>query len=225
MRSAGASTRPDARTRARTDAREARITTLPNVLGLARIALTPVVMALILLPFPGGALLAAGVFAIAAVTDVLDGRIARARGQVTSLGVFMDLTADKVLVAGVMIAMVEVGLLPSWIAATILGRELVIGGIRQLAASESVVIAARALGKAKTAATLLGVFVLLLTRDAQTAGPLAGSRAQGLLGTAGFWLMVAATALAIVSAVDYLRGSLPMLLGAAPPAPDERPPT
>ena len=105
MRSAGASTQPHAGTRGRRDSRAARITTLPNLLGLARIALTPVVMALILLPFPGGALLAAGVFALAAVTDVLDGRIARARGQVTSLGVFMDLTADKVLVAGVMIAM------------------------------------------------------------------------------------------------------------------------
>jgi len=183
-------------------ARAARITTLPNLLGLARIALTPVVMALILLPIPGGGLLAGVVFAVAAITDFLDGRIARARDEVTSLGVFMDLTADKVLVAGVMIAMVEVGLLPTWIAATILGRELVIGGIRQLAASESVVIAARALGKAKTAATLLGVFVLLLTRDAQTAGPLAGS-----------------------SGIDYLRGSLPMLMGSPPPRPEERPPT
>jgi len=208
-------------------ARAARITTLPNLLGLARIALTPVVMALILLPFPGGGLLAALVFAIAAITDFLDGRIARARGEVTSLGVFMDLTADKVLVAGVTIAMVEVGLLPTWIAATILGRELVIGGIRQLAASESVVIAARALGKAKTLATLVGVFVLLLARDAQTGGPLAGigSGRSNPLATAGFWLMVAATALAIVSGVDYLRGSLPLLLGAPPPAPQDRPPT
>jgi len=202
-----------------------RITTLPNLLGLLRIGLTPVVMALILLPFPGSGLLAAVVFAVAAVTDVLDGRIARARGEVTSLGVFMDLTADKVLVAGVMVAMVEVGLLPAWIAATILGRELVIGGIRQLAASESVVIAARALGKAKTLATLVGIFVLLLGRDVQTGGPLAGSGAWGLLSTTGFWLMVIATGLAIVSAVDYLRGSLPMLLGAAPPSPEERPPT
>jgi CDP-diacylglycerol--glycerol-3-phosphate 3-phosphatidyltransferase len=202
-----------------------RITTLPNLLGLARIALTPVVMTLILLWFPGAALAAALVFAVAAATDFLDGRIARARGEVTSLGVFMDLTADKVLVAGVMIAMVEVGLLPTWIVATILGRELVIGGIRQLAATERVVIAARALGKAKTLATLVGIFVLLLARDAQTGGPLVGSGASGTLMTAGFWLMVAATALAIVSAVDYLRGSLPMLLGAGPPAPDERPPT
>ena len=206
-------------------ARAARITTLPNLLGLARIALTPVVMALILLPFPGGGLLAAVVFAVAALTDVLDGRIARARGEVTSLGVFMDLTADKVLVAGVTIAMVEVGLLPTWIVATILGRELVVGGIRQLAASESVVIAARALGKAKTLATLLGVFVLLLARDAKTGGPLSGTGAAGGLAGAGFWLMVAATALAIVSGIDYLRGSLPLLLGAPPPTPGERPPT
>jgi len=206
-------------------ARAARITTLPNLLGLSRIALTPVVMALILLPFPGGGVLAAVIFAVAAITDVLDGRIARARGEVTSLGVFMDLTADKVLVAGVMIAMVEVGMLPTWIAASILGRELVVGGIRQLAASESVVIAARALGKAKTLATLLGIFILLLARDAQTGGPLSGSGVASVLTTAGFWLMVAATALAIVSAIDYLRGSLPLLLGAPPPAPQDRPPT
>jgi len=206
-------------------ARAARITTLPNLLGLARIALTPVVMALILLPIPGGGLLAAVVFAVAAITDFLDGRIARARDEVTSLGVFMDLTADKVLVAGVMIAMVEVGLLPTWIAATILGRELVIGGIRQLAASESVVIAARALGKAKTLATLVGVFVLLLARDAMTGGPLAGTGSANPLATSGFWLMVAATALAIISGIDYLRGSLPMLMGSPPPRPEERPPT
>jgi CDP-diacylglycerol--glycerol-3-phosphate 3-phosphatidyltransferase len=225
VRSADAGTRTGPPARTVDEARVARITTLPNLLGLSRILLTPVVMALILLPFPGGGLLAAVVFAVAAVTDLLDGRIARARGQVTSLGVFMDLTADKVLVAGVMIAMVEVGLLPTWIVATILGRELVIGGIRQLAASESVVIAARALGKAKTLATLIGIFVLLLARDAQTGGPLAGSAAHGALATAGFWLMVAATVLAIVSAVDYLRGSLPMLLGSAPPPPEERPPT
>ena len=182
-------------------------------------------MALILLPIPGGGLLAAVVFAVAAITDFLDGRIARARDEVTSLGVFMDLTADKVLVAGVMIAMVEVGLLPTWIAATILGRELVIGGIRQLAASESVVIAARALGKAKTLATLVGVFVLLLARDAMTGGPLAGTGSANPLATSGFWLMVAATALAIISGIDSLRGSLPMLMGSPPPRPEERPPT
>lgn len=202
---------------------QGRISTLPNLLGLTRIALTPVVMALVLLPFPGGGVLAAIVFAVAAITDVLDGRIARARGEVTALGVFMDLTADKVLVAGVLVAMVEVGLLPSWIVALILARELVIGGIRQLAASASVVIAARALGKAKTLATLLGMILLLLARDGRTGGPI-GPSAADPLAIAGFWVMVLATALAVLSGIDYLRGALPILLGSAP-SEDERPPT
>lgn len=200
-----------------------RISTLPNLLGLLRIALTPVVMALVLLPFHGGGLLAAIVFAVAAITDVLDGRIARARGEVTALGVFMDLTADKVLVAGVLVAMVEVGLLPTWIVALILTRELVIGGIRQLAASASVVIAARALGKAKTLATLVGMILLLLARDGHTAGPIGPSFADGLA-FAGFRVMLLATALAVLSGIDYLRGALPILLGSVPTE-DDRPPT
>jgi CDP-diacylglycerol--glycerol-3-phosphate 3-phosphatidyltransferase len=199
-----------------------RITTLPNLLGLLRIALTPVVMALLLLPFQVSGLIAAAIFAVAALTDVLDGRIARARGQVTALGVFMDLTADKVLVAGVMIAMVEVGILPTWIVATNIARELVIGGIRQLAASASVVIAARALGKAKTLATLVGMILLLVAYDGPRGA--VGSPASELLASVGFWVMVLATLLAVVSAVDYLRGALPMLLGPTP-AGDERPPT
>jgi CDP-diacylglycerol--glycerol-3-phosphate 3-phosphatidyltransferase len=199
-----------------------RITTLPNLLGLLRIALTPVVMALVLLPFQASGVVAAVIFGVAALTDVLDGRIARARGQVTALGVFMDLTADKVLVAGVLIAMVEVGILPTWIVAIILARELVIGGIRQLAASASVVIAARALGKAKTFATLAGIFLLLLAYDGP-GGPI-GSPGVEVLSAVGFWVMVLATLLALASAVDYLRGALPILLGTQP-ATDERPPT
>ena len=107
-----------------------RLATLPNALGLARIAATPVVVALLLLPFPGAGLIAFVVYVLAATTDYFDGRIARARGNVTTLGVFLDLTADKVLVAGVLIAMVEVGLLPTWIVATLLARELIVQGMR-----------------------------------------------------------------------------------------------
>src|SRR6187431_2668445 len=124
-------------------ARSARLTSLPNMLGVSRIAATPVVIALLLYPFPGAGLLAFVVFAAAALTDVVDGRVARARGEVSPLGVFLDLTADKVLVAGVLIAMVEVSLLSTWIAALLLIRELVIQGVRQLAASADVVMPAR----------------------------------------------------------------------------------
>jgi CDP-diacylglycerol---glycerol-3-phosphate 3-phosphatidyltransferase len=189
------------------------LTTLPNLLGLARIAATPVVVGLLLLPFPGAGLLALVVYAAAAATDYLDGRIARARNQVSALGVFLDLTADKVLVAGVLVALVEVGLLPTWIVATLLIRELVVQGVRQVAASASVVIAARRLGKWKTFATNVAIGVLLLAFDAQTGGPAEGLAQAPVIHAIGFWLAVLATALAVISGIAYLRGAMPMLLG------------
>ena len=188
---------------------------LPNLLGILRIALTPVVVALLLLPFPGAGIIAFVIFAVAAVTDSLDGRIARARGIVSPLGVFMDLTADKVLVVGVLVAMVEVGLLPTWVVATILVRELVVAGVRQVAAASDVVMSARVLGKAKTLTTLVAMAILLLAFDAQTGGPMhALGIGPALLGT-GFWLMVVAVALTLVSGWQYVRAALPMLLGRA----------
>jgi CDP-diacylglycerol--glycerol-3-phosphate 3-phosphatidyltransferase len=193
--------------------RPSSLTTLPNLLGLARIAATPVVVLLLLLPFPGAGLIALVVYAAAATTDYLDGRIARARDQVSALGVFLDLTADKVLVAGVLIAMVEVGLLPTWIVATLLIRELVVQGVRQVAASASVVIAARRLGKWKTFATNVAIGVLLLAFDARTSGPVAELADAGAIQAVGLWLAVLATALAVISGIAYLRGALPMLLG------------
>jgi CDP-diacylglycerol--glycerol-3-phosphate 3-phosphatidyltransferase len=190
-----------------------RLTTLPNMLGLARIAATPVVVLLLLLPFPGAGLLAFVIYAVAASTDYLDGRIARARNQVSALGVFLDLTADKVLVAGVLIAMVEVGVLPTWIVATLLIRELVVQGVRQVAASASVVIAARRLGKWKAFATNVAIGVLLLAFDAQTGGPVGKVMQAGAIHAIGYWLALLATALAVISGIAYLRGALPMLLG------------
>lgn len=187
--------------------------TLPNLLGLLRILLTPVVVALLLLPFPGGGLLAFVIFAAAAITDTLDGRIARARGQVSPLGVFMDLTADKVLVVGVLVAMVETDLLPTWIVAAILVRELVIAGVRQVAASADLVLAARALGKAKTLTTLLGMAILLLAFDAQTGGPMQRLGIGLQLEAAGFWVLVLALVLTLLSAWDYLRAAYPVLVG------------
>jgi CDP-diacylglycerol--glycerol-3-phosphate 3-phosphatidyltransferase len=194
------------------------LTSIPNLLGVARIAATPVVIALVLLGFAGSGIVAFVIFALAAATDYLDGRIARARGQVSPLGVFMDLTADKVLVAGVLIAMVEVDLLPTWVVATILIRELIVQGVRQAAAAANVVIAARALGKSKTLTTLVAMAILLLAFDGRTGGPLAAIGAQGVsaLAAAGRWLMILATVLTVVSGLDYLRGAAPMLLGHDP---------
>jgi len=191
----------------------ARLTTPANLLGLLRIALTPVVIVLLVLPFPGSGLIAFVIFVVAALTDYLDGRVARARGEVSSFGVFMDLTADKVLVAGVLIAMVQVGLVPAWIVATILIREFVIQGVRQLAATDNVVIAARALGKSKTLTTLAAMAILLLAFDAEHGGPTAALGVSGTLVTAGLWLMIVATALTVICAIDYLAGASRILMG------------
>ncbi len=196
-----------------TDRGPARISSPANLLGIARILATPVVIGLMLIASPGLELVAFVVFCLAAVTDFLDGWVARARGEVSPLGVFMDLTADKVLVGGVLVAMVEVRLLPTWIVATIIVRELVIAGVRQAAAAEDVVIAARALGKAKTLTTLVGMAVLLLAYDAQTGGPLAAAGIGAGAQLLGFWLMVVATVLTVVSGWGYLRGALPLLRG------------
>ncbi|HEY8922214.1 MAG TPA: CDP-diacylglycerol--glycerol-3-phosphate 3-phosphatidyltransferase [Candidatus Limnocylindria bacterium] len=197
-----------------TDSRPpSRLTTLPNMLGLARIAATPIVVLLLLLPFPAAGLIGFVVYAAAATTDYLDGRIARARDQVSPLGVFLDLTADKVLVAGVLVAMVEVNILPTWIVATLLIRELVVQGVRQVAAEASVVIAARQLGKWKAFATNAAIGVLLLAFDAETGGPVGKLIDAGAVHAIGFWLAILATVLAVVSGVAYLRGALPMLLG------------
>ena len=196
-----------------TTPRRPRLTTLPNLLGLSRILATPVMIALLLLPFPGAGLMAFAVFVVAAMTDYFDGQIARARGQVSPLGIFLDLTADKVLVAGVLIAMVEVGLLPTWIVATLLIRELVVQGVRQLAASANVVISARGLGKWKAFGTNVAIGVLLLAFDAQTGGPIGRLAEASVIQMIGFWLAVLAMVLAVVSGVAYLRGALPILLG------------
>ena len=191
----------------------ARISSPANLLGIARIAATPIVIGLMLVGTPGLGLTAFVVFAIAAVTDFLDGWVARRRGEVSPLGVFMDLTADKVLVVGVLVVMVEVRLLPTWMVATILVRELVIAGVRQMAAAENVVIAAGALGKAKTMTTLAGMAILLLAFDAATGGPLASTGAGPSLELIGYWTMVVATVLTVVSGWEYLRGALPLLRG------------
>lgn len=193
--------------------RTARISSAPNLLGVARILATPVVCGLVLVATPGTGIAAFVIFGLAALTDWADGWLARRRDEVSPLGVFMDLTADKVLVAGVLVAMVEVGLLPTWMVATIVIRELVISGVRQVAAAADVVIPARALGKSKTATTLVGMSIVLLAWDAMTGGPLAATGLADALETAGFWLMAAATVLTVISGWDYLRGALPILRG------------
>jgi CDP-diacylglycerol---glycerol-3-phosphate 3-phosphatidyltransferase len=188
------------------------VATLPNLLGLFRLIATPVLVVLLLWPFPGSGFIAFLLFVPAALSDLFDGWIARSRGQVTTLGAFLDLTADKVLVAAMLIALVEVGLAAAWLVIVILVREFVVSGVRQVAASEQLLVGSQLVGKAKTVVTLIGIGALLLAFDVQTGGPTPVE--LGLAGQlVGTWLLVAGMALALVSGIDYVAKAWPLLRG------------
>src|ERR671919_281326 len=123
---------------------------LPNTLTVLRILLVPVVVVALLDETPNGDAIAAGVFALAAVTDTLDGYIARSRGAITTFGKLMDPIADKLLVAAALIALVSLDRLEAWIAMVIIAREFAVTGLRGIAAERGVVIQASWMGKVKT---------------------------------------------------------------------------
>ena len=192
-----------------------RLGTPANVLGLVRIAATPFVMALLLAGDPTARLVAFVVFCIAGGTDFLDGRIARARNEVSPLGVFMDLVADKVLVAGVLVAMVAIDLVPAWMAATILVREFVVQSVRQVAAAEHTVISAAIVGKVKTVTTLGGLALLILSTA------LADRAGASTVRTAGDVVMLLATVLTVASGLVYVRDAWPLISGRPVSRPSE----
>ena len=190
-----------------------RLWTLPNVLGLFRLAVTPVLVALVLLlPFSGAALAAFVVFVPAALSDLFDGWLARARGQVSTLGVFLDLTADKVLVGGLLIALAQAGVAAAWMVIVLVIREFVVSGVRQVAANAQVIVVSEVLGKAKTVAVLVAIGALLLALDARSGGPSATSGIGPMAHVVGGWLLVAAVLLALVSGIDYLVKAWPILV-------------
>lgn len=135
---------------------------LANKLTIVRIILVPIFMLFLLIDISYGEYIATGVFIIAALTDMLDGHIARSRNQITTFGKFMDPLADKLLVSSALIVLVEMNRLSSWIAVIIIAREFAITGLRTLAASEGVTIAASWWGKFKTISQIAAILILLL---------------------------------------------------------------
>jgi CDP-diacylglycerol---glycerol-3-phosphate 3-phosphatidyltransferase len=135
---------------------------LPNLLTLLRILAVPVIVVALLGETPNGDALAAGVFALAALTDGLDGYIARRRRDVTTFGKLMDPLADKVLIIAALVSLVSLGRLAAWVAMVIIARELAVTGLRAVAAEQGVVIAASWLGKLKTALQISAVFALII---------------------------------------------------------------
>lgn len=139
---------------------------LPNVLTLLRILAVPVVVVDLLDGTPNGDMLAAVVFALAALTDGLDGYIARSRDSVTTFGKLMDPLADKLLITAALISLVSLDRLPAWVAMVIIAREFAITGLRSIAADRGVVIAASWMGKVKTVLQIAAVFALIIFNPA-----------------------------------------------------------
>lgn len=172
----------------------------PNALSLARVALVPLVVIALLVGFPGHLWVAAALFVIASLTDLLDGRIARARGDVTVFGTFIDSLADKLLITCTLIALVEMDRVWGWVAMVVVAREFAVTGLRLVAAQDEVISASRS-GKAKMVLQVVAVLALILN----TAYP--------LLNDALVLLMVAAT---VLSGVEYfVRGWRHLARGAA----------
>ncbi len=167
---------------------------LPNKLTLLRVFMIPFFLFFLLTDFCGetGKYIALGIFALASLTDMLDGKIARKRNLVTNFGKFMDPIADKLLVASALIAFVEMKLLPAWIVIILISREFIVSGFRLVASDSGIVLAAGIWGKFKTAFQMIMCIMLIVHLDYK-----AYYIAEQVL-------IYASLALSIISMVDYL---------------------
>ena len=173
---------------------------LPNKLSLTRIALIPVMVALMYPNTTVCNLLAAVVFALAAFTDFLDGHIARKQHIVTDFGKFVDPVADKLLVLSALIMLIQQELMLAWVVVVILARELCVDGLRMVAGSKGMVIAAGKLGKIKTCTQILLILWLMLSRQ-----PVMGSIISGAL-----TLLV--LVMTLWSGVEYFRNNRAVII-------------
>lgn len=135
---------------------------IPNLMTMGRIAVIPLILWLIDQGTPTSGVYAALVYAAAAITDLLDGIVARRMGIVSVLGKFLDPLADKLLVTAALIWMVPMGRIPEWAVILLISREISITGLRSIASSEGVVISAGDSGKSKTALQMVGILCLII---------------------------------------------------------------
>lgn len=144
---------------------------LPNKLTVSRFALTALFLAVLFIRFPASESVALLLFTVAGITDALDGRIARARGLITNFGILMDPLADKILTCSAFIAFVELRQIEAWMVVIIVGRELAITGLRLLAASRNLVLAAEGFGKHKTISQIVAIVAVLVLISYQQWAP------------------------------------------------------
>lgn len=187
-----------------TSERSSQILNIPNILTMMRIAAIPLLAALLLSPSKESGFWAAAVFALASITDWLDGYLARRMGIVTVFGKFLDPIADKLIVMAAMVMILPFGRVPAWMVLVILGREMIITGLRGIASSEGIVIQASDLGKFKTIFQIVAILGLVLHYDYNWFFGIAHPLLTVNMHNIGMFYLWIATILTIWSGVDYL---------------------
>jgi CDP-diacylglycerol---glycerol-3-phosphate 3-phosphatidyltransferase len=179
-----------------------QILSLPNGVTILRILAIPLILILLFYMGRGYQLLTALLFLGAAVTDTLDGYLARRRGMVTTLGKFLDPLADKLLIVTTLIALIPTREIPAWMVIVIVGREIAITGLRGIAVSQDLIISASTLGKYKTVFEAASIFFLILD----------GSYFFINFRPIGLVLLWVALGIAVISGVDYFRRYLKSII-------------
>jgi CDP-diacylglycerol--glycerol-3-phosphate 3-phosphatidyltransferase len=176
-----------------------QLVALPNLITYFRILAVPVVLVVMQLDSRRNAFIAAMIFALASATDALDGYLARRFQMISDVGKFLDPLADKLITTGALVMLVHLSRVSVWVVIVLLSRDLIVGGLRSMAATEGLVLAARELGKQKTAFQMVGLWCLLVHYPYPFElfeGPLDFNRM-------GSFFLYLSVLLSVVSMIDY----------------------
>lgn len=177
---------------------------LPNVLTMFRIVIIPPMVVILTIPTRTAAFIAAALFAIASITDWLDGYLARRMEIVTVMGKFLDPIADKLMVTAALIMILPLGRAPAWMVLIIIGREIIITGLRGIASTEGIVISASHLGKYKTIFQIVAILGLLLHYDYNWFFGIENPFLYVNMHNVGIFFLWIATIITVWSGIDYL---------------------
>jgi CDP-diacylglycerol--glycerol-3-phosphate 3-phosphatidyltransferase len=170
---------------------------LPNSISFFRILLIPVLMVFLLAGIPNGDIVALAVFVVAALTDSIDGYLARRQRSVTVMGAFLDPLADKLLVSAALISLVQLERLSAWVAMVIIAREFAVSGLRMIAAARNTIISASVWGKSKTLLQVLAIVAYIIEPRLRGLGWRTGPH------SVAWYLMLVAVIATVLSGIDY----------------------
>lgn len=189
-----------------------QILNLPNLLTMMRIAAIPLLAALLMSPSRTAGFWAAALFSLASITDWLDGYLARRMGIVTIFGKFLDPIADKLIVMAVLIMILPFNRVPAWMVLVILGREIIITGLRGIASTEGIVIQASDLGKYKTIFQIVAIIALVLHYNYNWFFGISHELLTVNMHNVGMFFLWIATALTVWSGIDYLARFIKVII-------------